>query len=42
MDDKIKIANYINPYPLSVELTINDNKEQMIAQAMEFYEWLQT
>ena len=35
----IKIANYIQPYPLSVELTINDNKDQMIAQAKEFYEW---
>jgi transaldolase len=34
-----KIAAYIGKYPLSVELTINDNKEQMIAQAKEFAQW---
>ncbi len=35
----IEIANYIKPYPLSVELTINDNKEQMIKQALELHKW---
>jgi transaldolase len=34
-----KIAKYINPYPLSVELTINDNKDSMIAQAQEYAAW---
>jgi transaldolase len=34
-----EIAKYINPYPLSVELTINDSKDDMIKQAVEFHEW---
>jgi len=34
----IEIAKLINPYPLSVEVTSND-KDEMIAQAMEFARW---
>jgi transaldolase len=34
-----EIAKIIEPYPLSIELTINDNPEQMIEQAKEFYKW---
>jgi transaldolase len=34
-----EIAEYIKPYPLSVELTNNDNIDGMIQQAIEFHEW---
>jgi len=34
----IEIANLINPYPLSVEVTTNEPKE-MIEQAKEFSQW---
>jgi len=33
------IAKVIGEYPLSVELTINDNPDKMIEQAREFYAW---
>jgi transaldolase len=34
-----EIARIIGEYPLSVELTINDNPDKMIEQAREFYAW---
>ena len=34
-----EIAEIINPYPLSIELTTNDNPQKMIEQAQEFYKW---
>tara|TARA_B100001750_G_scaffold236816_1_gene241152 strand:+ start:518 stop:1195 length:678 start_codon:yes stop_codon:yes gene_type:complete len=37
-DRSIQIAEMINPYPLSVEVTNNDEKK-MISQALEFSHW---
>lgn len=37
-DRSIQIAEMINPYPLSVEVTNNDEKK-MISQALEFSRW---
>ena len=37
-DRSIQIAEMINPYPLSVEVTNNDEKK-MISQALEFSNW---
>lgn len=34
----IEIANLVNPYPLSVEVTTNDS-EKMVDQAVEFSQW---
>ena len=36
--ESIKIANFIHPYPLSVEVTNND-PEDMIKQAINFSKW---
>lgn len=35
----IHIARMISPYPLSVELTKNDSKEEMIREAKEISKW---
>lgn len=38
-EHSINIARLIHPHPLSVEVTTNDSKEHMIAQAKEFASW---
>ncbi len=35
----IEIANLISPYPLSIEITNNENIEKMIEEAKEFSKW---